>query len=114
MDIQLLCELEVVRTGAIHAGVTRNLSRNGSLVEIGGAADVRDGDQIVLRIELPARPLFEQKCMECSGWVVRRHGGDAPEVLLGVKLTTVQFRSAARMAVHSPESDNTGVDSHAL
>jgi hypothetical protein len=113
MDIQLCCELQVMRSGAVHQGITQNLSRNGSLVEIAAPGDsITEGDQVVLRVELPARPLFEQKCMECSGVVTRRYADNGQTLLLGVQLTTVQFRNAARMVVRS--SISVGSNKHAL
>jgi hypothetical protein len=104
LPISLPCEVELLRNGVLHEGLTQNLSRTGALIEvIAPMADFIQGDNVTVRIQLPLRALFEQKCMTCTGVLARVDDSCAPARTLAVEIRTVVFESAARMLLR-PEA----------
>jgi hypothetical protein len=105
MPITLPCEVEILRNGTLHEGHTRNISRNGALVELAAsAADFVHGDRVILRIQLPARALFEQKCMTCAGVISRVEEATTVAPVFAVEIRSVQFESAERMLTRLPDA----------
>jgi hypothetical protein len=85
-----------------HEGQTQNLSRNGALIELTTpVADFVLGDTVTVRIQLPARALFEQKCMTCSGVVTRIDTMGGLTRVFAVQIASVQFESADRMLMRA-------------
>jgi hypothetical protein len=105
--------VEFLRNGTLHEGQTQNLSRNGALIQLAKpAAEFAIGDAVTVRIELPPRAFFEQKCMTCSGVVTRIDTAVGPTRVFAFEIASVQFESAERMlmraAVKSPEATEHG------
>jgi hypothetical protein len=98
MPITLPCEVEILRNGTLHKGVTRNISRTGALIELATPrGDFAHDDHVIVRIQLPARALFEQKCMTCCGVISRILDTGSMVNVFAVEIGAVQFESAERM-----------------
>jgi hypothetical protein len=110
IDTRLRCELQ--HAHRVYEAVTLNLSRTGGLIEVKGvAAELSPGQHVVLRVAMPERPLFEPKCMECSGVVCRTNvGGSASAVALSFQ--AVRFQSAEKMVKRGASEDGSRSSSH--
>jgi hypothetical protein len=102
MPITLPCEVEFLRSGLLQEGQTENLSRNGALIHLTApAADFVIGDAVTVRIQLPPRAFFEQKCMTCSGVITRIETAAGPARVFAFEIASVQFESAERMLMRA-------------
>lgn len=110
IDTHLRCELQCGQR--VFEGVTLNLSRTGALVRLPAIAwTLSAGQPVVLRVAMPQRPLFEPKCMECTGVICRtKEATTGCEV--GLQIESVRFQSAEKMAVRAPHAVTSARTSH--
>ena len=100
LELHLLAHFYVQSAGdRLFGGMTVNISRSGVLIEsFEQDCPVKSGDLAYVEIPLPAVQTLQQRCMVCSGTVVRVECNQTRR-RIAVSIDTMQFQDAGMGAV---------------